>query len=201
VYTTKTNPGTRTSAAAVVIAGHAAVIYALAVTMGVVEAPPIVEPIKAVIIDSPPAEPEPYVPPETPPVAQQPVVDVPLPDIPPITTPMETITVPPATEAPSTEPSTPAVIEAKSLSVTRRVEPVYPPASRRLDEHGAVRLRVLVDERGRPREVQIAKSSGFDRLDQAAAAAVRRWQFSPAMQESRAVTAWTQVKVVFQLNR
>lgn len=201
MYTTKPNPGTRTSAAAVVIAGHAAVIYALAVTMGVVEAPPIVEPIMAVIIDSPPAEPEPYVPPETPPVAQQPVVDVPLPDIPPITTPMETITVPPATEAPSTEPSTPAVIEAKSLSVTRRVEPVYPPASRRLDEHGAVRLRVLVDERGRPREVQIAKSSGFDRLDQAAVAAVRRWQFSPAMQESRAVTAWTQVNVVFQLNR
>lgn len=202
MYTTKANRGARTSAAAVVIAGHAAVIYALAVTMGVVEAPPIVEPIKAVFIDSPPAEPEPYVPPETPPVAQQPVVDVPLPDIPPITTPVETITVPPATEVPpSTEPSTPAVIEAKSLSVTRRVEPVYPPASRRLDEHGAVRLKVLVDERGRPREVQIAKSSGFDRLDQAAVAAVRRWQFSPAMQESRAVTAWTQVNVVFQLNR
>jgi periplasmic protein TonB len=201
VYTTKTNPGTRTSAAAVVIAGHAAVIYALAVTMGVVEAPPIVEPIKAVIIDSPPAEPERYVPPETPPVAQQPVVDVPLPDIPPITTPIETITVPPATDLPPTELSTPTVIEAKSLSVTRRVEPVYPPASRRLDEHGAVRLKVLVDERGRPREVQIAKSSGFDRLDQAAVSAVRRWQFSPAMQESRAITAWTQVNVVFQLNR
>ena len=202
MYTTRTNPGTRTSAAAVVIAGHAAVIYALAITMGVVDAPPIVEPIKAVIIDSPPVEPEPYVPPETPPVAQQPVVEVPLPDIPPITTPMETITVPPATEVPPrTDPSTPAVIEAKSLSVTRRVEPVYPPASRRLDEHGAVRLRVLVDERGRPREVQIAKSSGFERIDQAAVTAVRRWQFSPAMQESRAVTAWTQVNVVFQLNR
>ena len=79
---------------------------------------------------------------------------------------------PPATEVPPrTDPSTPAVIEAKSLSVTRRVEPVYPPASRRLDEHGAVRLRVLVDERGRPREVQIAKSSGFERLDQAAVTA------------------------------
>jgi protein TonB len=202
VYTTKANRGTRTSAAAVVIAGHAAVIYALAVTMGVVEAPPIVEPVKAVFIDSPPVEPEPYVPPETPPVAQQPVVDVPLPELPPIPTPVETITVPPVTQVPTTtEPSTPAVIEAKSLSVTRRVEPVYPPASRRLDEHGAVRLKVLVDERGRPREVQIAKSSGFDRLDQAAVAAVRRWQFSPAMQESRAVTAWTQVNVVFQLNR
>jgi periplasmic protein TonB len=202
VYTTKTNKGTRTSAAAVVIAGHAAVIYALMVTMGVVEAPPIVEPIKAVFIDAPPVEPEPYVPPETPSVAQQQVVDVPLPEIPPMTTPAESITVPPVAEVPpSAEPSAPAVMEAKSLSVTRRVEPVYPPASRRLDEKGVVGLRVLVDERGRPREVQVAKSSGFDRLDEAAVTAVRRWQFSPAMQESRAVTAWTRVNVVFQLNR
>ena len=117
-------------------------------------------------------------------------------------TPVETITVPPVTDVPpSAEPSTAPVMEAKSLSVTRRVEPVYPPASRRLDEHGVVRLRILVDERGRPREVQIAKSSGFDRLDEAAVTAVRRWQFSPAMQESRAVSAWTQVNVLFQLNR
>ena len=87
------------------------------------------------------------------------------------------------------------------MSVTRRVEPVYPPASRRLDEQGAVLLRVLVDERGRPREVQIAKSSGYDRLDQAAITAVRRWLFSPALQASGAVSAWTQVKVVLQLNR
>jgi protein TonB len=172
------------------------------VTMGVVEAPPIVEPIQAVFIDSPPVEPEPYVPPETPSVAQQAVVDVPLPEIPPMTTPVETITVPPVAEVPpSAEPSTPAVMAAKSLSVMRRVEPVYPPASRRLDEKGVVGLRVLVDERGRPREVQVAKSSGFDRLDEAAVTAVRRWQFSPAMQESRAVTAWTRVNVVFQLNR
>ena len=201
MYTTKTSSGTRTSAAAVVIAGHAAVIYALAVTMGVVEAPPIVEPIKAVIIDAPPAEPEPYVPPETPQVAQRPVVEIPLPEI-AITTQAETITVPPVTELPSAEPVTaPTVVEAKSLSVTRRIEPVYPPASRRLDEEGVVLLRVLVDERGRPREVQVAKSSGFDRLDQAAVTAVRRWQFSPAMQASGAVSAWTRVNVVFQLNR
>jgi protein TonB len=168
--------------------------------MGVVEAPPIVEPIKAVIIDAPPVEPEPYVPPETPQVAQRPVVEIPVPEI-AITTPVETITLPPV-EVPSSEPATaPAVVEAKSLSVTRRVEPVYPPASRRLDEQGAVLLRVLVDERGRPREVQIAKSSGYDRLDQAAITAVRRWLFSPALQASGAVSAWTQVNVVFQLNR
>ena len=199
MHTTYTDRGTRGGAAVVVVAAHIAVIYAVAVSLGVVETPVLQEPTQAVIIDTPHEEPEKFVP-ETPQVAGPPRVDVPVPEIPVIDVPVETaITVPPAVEAvPTPRPTT---VEATSLAVTRRVDPVYPPASRRLDEHGSVRLRVLVDERGRPREVQVAKSSGYDRLDEAAVSAVRRWQFSPATQESRAVTAWTQVNVVFQLNR
>ena len=45
----------------------------------------------------------------------------------------------------------------------------------------------------------VAESSGFPRLDEAAAAAVRRWVFSPAVQDAVAVPTWTQVSVVFQL--
>jgi protein TonB len=203
-YTTRTNAATRTGAATVVIAAHAAVIYALAVTLGVVEAPPIIEPIKIQMIDEPVVEPKPEPPvPETPPMAHQPVLDIPVPEIPPVTTPIEPpITIPPASEpSPAPAATIGAPVEATSLAVTRRVEPVYPPASRRLDERGTVRLKILVDERGRPREVQVAKSSGFDRLDEAAVTAVRRWQFTPATQEARAVSAWTYVNVVFQLNR
>jgi protein TonB len=93
------------------------------------------------------------------------------------------------------------VAESRSLGVTRRVDPIYPPASRRMDEQGAVRLRVLVDERGRPQEVQVAKSSGFPRLDEAAVSAVKRWVFAPAMQGAVAVPTWTQVSVVFRLTQ
>jgi protein TonB len=60
-------------------------------------------------------------------------------------------------------------------------------------------LRVLVDERGRPPDVQVAQSSGFPRLDEAAAKAVKRWVFAPAMQDAVPVPTWTQVNVVFQL--
>ena len=98
-------------------------------------------------------------------------------------------------------PTDGAPIEATSLAVTSRVEPIYPPASRRQDEEGTVRLRVLVDERGRPQDVRVLKSSGHSRLDEAAVSAVKRWQFKPATQDAHAVQAWTQVAVVFRLDR
>jgi protein TonB len=204
VYRTQTqiNPGTRGGLAALVIAGHIAVIYAVAVSLGIVEAPVIEEPHEAVLIETQIEEPEPVIP-ETPQVARsQPTVDVPPPEVPVIQPPVETaITIPPAPPAVVEPAPGPAVAESRSLQVTRRVDPIYPPASRRMDEHGAVRLRVLVDERGRPQEVQIAKSSGFPRLDEAAVTAVRRWVFAPAMRDAVAVPTWTQVSVVFQLTQ
>ena len=55
------SPGARGGAAAIVIAAHVAIIYAIAVSLGVVEAPPIVESAKVVLLDVPkpvePAEP------------------------------------------------------------------------------------------------------------------------------------------------
>lgn len=204
MYLTQTSSGARRGAAAIVIAAHVAVIYAVAVSLGVVEMPPIVEPMKAVFIEMPPPAAEPILP-ERRPDPAQPQMDVPAPETPLISPPLETspviIPVVADVDLPATPSSPTMVVESTSLTVTRRVDPVYPPASRRMDEHGVVRLRVLVDERGRPREVQVAQSSGFERLDEAAITAVRRWQFSPAMQESRAVSTWTQVKVIFQLNQ
>jgi protein TonB len=204
VYRTQTqiNPGARGGLAALVIAGHIAVIYAVAVSLGIVEAPVIEKPLEAVIIDTQIEEPEPVVP-ETPKVAKsQPTVEVPPPEVPVIQPPAETaITIPPAPPTVIEPLPGPAVAESKSLQVTRRVDPIYPPASRRMDEQGAVRLRVLVDERGRPQEVEVAKSSGFPRLDEAAVTAVKRWVFAPATQGATAVSTWTQVSVVFQLTQ
>jgi protein TonB len=195
------NPGARGGAAAIVIAAHVAVIYAIAVSLGVVEAPPIVESAKVVLLEMPkPAEPtKPVKVPEL----EQPDLTVPIPDtvietpveLPPIQAPVAA----PSDSAPVAMPTDGAPIEATSLAVTSRVEPIYPPASRRQDEEGTVRLRVLVDERGRPQDVRVLKSSGHSRLDEAAVSAVKRWQFKPATQDAHAVRAWTQVAVVFRL--
>jgi protein TonB len=92
------------------------------------------------------------------------------------------------------------VIET-GISILREFAPTYPPAEIRADHEGVVRLRILVDEKGRPSDVQVAKSSGYPRLDDAAVRAVRRWQFAAATRDSVPVAKWTELNVVFRLDR
>ncbi|WP_252217111.1 energy transducer TonB, partial [Clostridium sp. CMCC3677] len=57
--------------------------------------------------------------------------------------------------------------------------PSYPLESRRLHEEGTVVLAVLLSAEGQVAGISIAQSSGSDRLDQAALAAVRKWRWAP----------------------
>ncbi|MFZ2266729.1 MAG: TonB family protein [Azonexus sp.] len=77
--------------------------------------------------------------------------------------------------------------------------PDYPALSRRLGEEGKVVLRVFVAESGRPAQIDIRTSSGSPRLDQAAQAAVGRWQFVAARRGEEAVAAWVLVPLIFNL--
>ncbi len=77
--------------------------------------------------------------------------------------------------------------------------PVYPPLSRREGEEGTVMLSVYVEASGQAGKVELARSSGFDRLDRAALAAVKRWRFVPARRGSEAVADWVRVPIVFSL--
>ena len=79
--------------------------------------------------------------------------------------------------------------------------PVYPNMSRRLREIGVVQLRVRVSTSGEPLEIQLAKSSGYARLDDSARAAVQKWKFQPAMRNGNALEAWVIVPVDFSLTR
>lgn len=78
--------------------------------------------------------------------------------------------------------------------------PVYPRVSRRNREQGVVLLRVLVTPGGGAGEVRLEQSSGFERLDEAAIATVRRWRFLPARQAGNPVAAWVIVPVTFALS-
>jgi protein TonB len=81
----------------------------------------------------------------------------------------------------------------------RNPEPQYPSASRRLGEQGTVQLRVLVSADGHAAHVAVHRSSGFPRLDDAAAAAVRDWRFVPAKRGTTPVEAHVIVPIVFKL--
>ena len=77
--------------------------------------------------------------------------------------------------------------------------PVYPKRSRMLVEEGIVKLKVRVSADGQPLSVALEKSSGFSRLDDAALAAVKRWQFVPAKRGDQSIEGWVIVPVSFKL--
>jgi periplasmic protein TonB len=93
-------------------------------------------------------------------------------------------------------PITPAQFDAAYL---QNPKPSYPPLSRRMGEQGNVLLAVYVNEEGRAQTVRLKKSSGFERLDNAAMESVQSWRFAAAKQGERMIASWVQVPVQFIL--
>jgi TonB family protein len=78
--------------------------------------------------------------------------------------------------------------------------PAYPERARRENQQGTVMLRVLVAADGSVERIEIAQSSGFDALDQAATEVVRtRWRFVPAKRAGATVASWVIVPIRFAL--
>lgn len=103
-----------------------------------------------------------------------------------------------AASAPAAAPMIAARFDADYL---RNPSPAYPAASRRLGEEGRVLLRIKVSAQGLPLRVEIKQSSGFQRLDDAARAAVERWRFVPARQGGEAVESSVLVPLQFKLTQ
>jgi len=93
----------------------------------------------------------------------------------------------------------PKVIPASQVQYLEPIEIVYSRLSIRQREKGIVFVRLLIDEAGLPRDVQVSRSSGFARLDEAAVAAVRKARFKPPIENGRPVTGITDIPVDFQL--
>lgn len=188
----------RSGPAIAVVALHIGVLYVLATTMGVIRAPDFVQPLQAVFIPES-VQSEPEVPEVKPDIAKMEPTDQPMPEL-----NLDEVVAPPTENVmPASESAIAATAAsgapAQDLKTSTRVEPIYPAQSRRLGEEGTVKLRILVDTSGRPKQIQVLASSGFPHLDQAAQDAVRRWKFVAATDGTRAVEAWTQVGVTFRL--
>lgn len=138
-----------------------------------------------------PKPPEPKPLPKAPPrqlVAQAPVLSPAEPVAPPAP---ELPVVAPAPAAPAMPlPAGPVALGGElSVVCPERRAPVYPPMSRRLGESGKVVLRVTLNAQGRVAKATVNQSSGFNRLDEAALAAVREWRCTPAQRNGQAVEA------------
>jgi protein TonB len=197
-------PGTgttprRTGLLILVAALHVAIVYGLMVATGVVRQPAFIAPIEATFIPEatqPEEQPEIKIKPE---IDQPVAVDEPVPEVQfeEAVTPPSDVPVPASATAISGSQQQGA--PAQDLKTANRVDPTYPPASRRAGEEGTVRLKVLVDTSGRASNVQVMQSSGFARLDQAAMEAVRKWRFVAATDGTNKIQAYTQVAVTFKL--
>ena len=79
--------------------------------------------------------------------------------------------------------------------------PPYPPVSRSKGEQGTVLLKVCVSATGSVDSVDIAKSSGFVRLDRSANDTVERWRFHPARKGGNPVAMCYQLPIRFSLDQ
>jgi protein TonB len=78
--------------------------------------------------------------------------------------------------------------------------PRYPPESKHAREEGLVILKVLIDESGHASRINVYRSSGHPRLDEAACKAVQRAVFKPYVDGGVARAAVAIVPIEFSLH-
>jgi protein TonB len=94
----------------------------------------------------------------------------------------------------------PATIPPRSNPRHPVSQPDYPPTSKRLNEAGTVIMLLTVDESGRVIDAKIDKSSGYDRLDQAAMQeALRNWKLLPGTVGGKPTTMQYKFAVTFKI--
>ncbi len=142
--------------------------------------PPFVPPPEIQIATPPP--PAPFVPAAPAPPAPAPVKAAPPP-------------APPAPAAPP--PSYPASIDSKTCSNS---DEFYPRQSRQLNETGTVVLRFVVEANGSLSSVDVEKSSGYRRLDQAARKLLETCKFKPGMVSGKLEKSSATLEVVWKLD-
>ena len=92
------------------------------------------------------------------------------------------------------------IIPPKSNPRRPVTQPEYPPTSKRLGEAGTVVMLLTVSEEGRVTEAKIDKSSGYERLDEAALKeALNRWRLVAGTVNGKASAMQYKFAVTFKL--
>ena len=195
-YAVQKDSSRRLTGLVAVVAFHVVLVYALVHGLArkiveVVRAPletKIIEEIKAPPPDKPP-------PPPPPKLAMPPPPYIPPPEV---TVQAPVVLAPTITAVTSVRPPeeyrTPAVVDANTCE-----KPSYPPAARRANETGIVRLTFLIDVDGRVLDSKVERTSGSRRLDEAARAGLSMCKFKPATLNGRPERTWGRIDYVWKL--
>ena len=119
--------------------------------------------------------------------------------------PAQASTAPAITQAatptpPAAPPALPAIRTGAVIQPGAHcAKPDYPSASRRMEEEGTVTLKFLIGADGRVLQADIEKSSGFNRLDEAARNALSKCQFRPGTVDGKPEQSWASIKYTWRL--
>ncbi len=190
-YAVQRDSSRRLAGLAIVVALHAALIYALVhgLARQIVEV--IRQPLETKIIEEVKAPPPDKPPPPPPPkLAIPPPPYIPPPEI-QVTSPVSAPTITAVTSEPV---RTPPVVDANTCA-----KPAYPPAAVRANETGLVRLSFLIDTDGKVLDSKIERSSGSRRLDEAARAGLTLCKFKPATLNGRPEQTWGRIDYLWKI--
>jgi protein TonB len=191
----------RTVVLLIIIAAHILLIYGF--SSGLV--PHIIEqiapPIETTILKE--EKPKDDLPPPPPPKFEEPPVQVVASEIPiniSVDAPPPPISVVTTQPVP---PPPPRVIPGTKLTPISSPNPddMYPSAARNAGQEGRPVINFCTDERGRITTTEVAESSTFPLLDEAAMKVVRGGRFKPATQEGKAIASCARIPVKFQLKK
>lgn len=198
------NPSKHLIGVIIVIAVHVLTAYALMTGLARKVVEVVRAPIETKVIEEkkkvaePDAPPPPKLAPPPPPYIPPPEVNIALPPTPSANAITVVTTALP--KAPPPAPRHDAARVPPVIDAARSCEkPEYPPASKRLEEEGTVLLRFLIDVDGRVLDSRVEKSSGYDRLDQAARTALGKCRFRSGTVDGKPEQSWASLKYVWRL--
>lgn len=209
---------------------HAAALWALQTGLGRRDAETVVpvELLTAVLVTPPavpsPPAPAPQPPQPAPPVVRkvapapaprplpspkpapaiapaQPSVSSDTPAAPPVTAPAAPAPAPVAAAPAPASPAPKVELPTSNADYLNNPPPQYPRASFRLGEEGTTVVRVLIGPDGRAQDAQVARSSGFTRLDQAAEQTARNWRYVPGKRGGVPEAMWVNVPIKWEIKK
>ena len=160
---------------------------------------PIQQPVVRKSTPKPRPAPQPVARPDPTPAPSAPTAtSEPQPPAPPVAAPM-TSAAPPAPPSPAPAPR--VELPISDADYLQNPKPEYPRMSSRLGEEGTTIMRVQIGTDGRALDAQVFKSSGFARLDQAAAETVRKWKYVPGKRGGVPEVMWVNVPIKWELKK
>ncbi|MFN3304384.1 MAG: energy transducer TonB, partial [Roseateles sp.] len=104
----------------------------------------------------------------------------------------------PPAPAPTAAPG-PRQIAPSAVRYQKLPELHFPALAKRAGEQGTVVLRITVDATGRLKQASVHRSSGFERIDQAALQDIRSARFVPYMEDGKPVEWQTLAPLAYEL--